>query len=318
MRESGGLKLFGRGLEPAEPVSTDPDWVQARRPWVEKSLKRALELPSGGWCVVGASRDVEEKPRRFRIEGRDYVAWRSSAGVVVAPDECPHMGASLADGSVKDDCVVCPWHGLVLGSEPHGKWRPVISFDDGVLVWIRICEDDDSTPAPIIPPRPVRFLDAVIQKEARCEPEDVIANRLDPWHGAHFHPHSFARLKVIDQREDSITVRVVYRFFKNFGMEVDARFYCPEPRTIVMTIIGGEGIGSVVETHATRVEPGRTIVTEATLATSERPQFHFFIKTFGSVIRPLIRRSARKLWVEDAAYAERRYSLRRGPGDGSF
>ena len=39
-------------------------------------------------------------------------------------------------------------------------------------------------------------------------------------------------------------------------MEVDARFHCPEPRTIVMTIIRGEGVGSDVETHATPLEAG--------------------------------------------------------------
>jgi hypothetical protein len=24
-----------------------------------------------------------------------------------------------------------------------------------------------------------------------CEPEDVVANRLDPWYGVWFHPYSF-------------------------------------------------------------------------------------------------------------------------------
>ncbi|WP_435844405.1 DUF5914 domain-containing protein, partial [Streptomyces griseus] len=28
----------------------------------------------------------------------------------------------------------------------------------------------------------------------RCEPQDVVANRLDPWHGAWFHPYSFVDL----------------------------------------------------------------------------------------------------------------------------
>ncbi len=37
-----------------------------------------------------------------------------------------------------------------------------------------------------------------------------------------------------------------------------------------MTIVDGEGIGSVVETHATPLTKGRTAIIEATLATSER------------------------------------------------
>jgi hypothetical protein len=78
-----------------------------------------------------------------------------------------------------------------------------------------------------------------------------------------------------------------------------------------MTIIGGDGEGSVVETHATPIGPGRTAVVEATLATSDRPQFALALGA-ARVIRPLIERAAARLWVEDIAYAERRHALRDG------
>jgi isorenieratene synthase len=126
----------------------------------------------------------------------------------------------------------------------------------------------------------------------------------------HYHPHSFARLKIVEQLEESITARVVYRVLGRLGVEVDARFHCPDPRTIAMTIVAGEGTGSVVETHATPIAPGRTAVVEATLATSDRPQFHAFVRIMGGVLRPLVQRRAHKLWAEDGAYAERRYELR--------
>ena len=220
------------------------------------------------------------------------------------------MGARLSDGFVKGGCVVCPWHGLALGAEGMGAWRPLETFDDGVLFWVRPESTEDATPQPMLPERPDRFFGAVMRLEARCDPRDVIANRLDPWHGAHFHPHSFGRLRVIEKDETTIAVRVVYRISKRMGMEVDAVFHCPGPRTIVMTIIRGEGVGSVVETHATPIEPGRTAVIEATLAASDRPQFHWFVNAFGRFIRPVIEKRARRLWVEDGAYAERRYELR--------
>ena len=98
-------------------------------------------------------------------------------------------------------------------------------------------------------PRPSRALAGVIRVEARCEPEDVIANRLDPWHGVHFHPHSFARLRVLRQDDDEIAVRVAYRVAGPVCVEVDAVFASPQPRSIVMTIEAGEGAGSVVEIH---------------------------------------------------------------------
>jgi isorenieratene synthase len=155
-------------------------------------------------------------------------------------------------------------------------------------------------------------MEGVIRMEARCEPGDIIANRLDPWHGAHFHPYSFAELSVIDPDEDMLKVRVAKRIVGRICIETDATFHSPEPRTIVMTIVEGEGKGSVVETHATPIEPGRTAVIEATLASSQRKGFRraLMLQRF---IRPFIERSARRLWVDDAAYAERRYALRPSP-----
>ena len=83
-----------------------------------------------------------------------------------------------------------------------------------------------------------------------------------------------------------------------------------------------EGTGSVVETHATPLgvdAEGRplTMVTEATIAYSDRPGFAV-ARWMSPILKPSIRRTARKLWVDDLAYAERRYELRmRGefPGD---
>ena len=310
MNEPERLITFGRKLRPAASISSDPDWVQALPSWIERALRRALARPSGGWYVVGASRDIGGPPSRHRIDGRDYVAWRSNGTALMGPDECPHMGASLSEGFTRNGCVVCPWHGLELRDEPHGEWKPLPVFDDGVLVWVRLDTGGDLSARPILPERPDRFLDAVMRMEARCEPQDVVANRLDPWHGVHFHNHSFARLRIIAQEEETITARVVYRVLGRVGMEVDARFHSPEPRSIVMTIVDGEGKGSVVETHATPIERGRTAIIEATLATSDRPQFHAITRAAGRAIRHAVAKRAHRLWVEDAAYAERRYALR--------
>ena len=167
-------------------------------------------------------------------------------------------------------------------------------------------------PKPILPPRPDIYLEGVVRIEAGCDPEDVIANRLDPWHGAHFHPYSFASLSVLDLDDDVLKVRVAKKLVGRLVVETDATFQSPEPRTIVMTIVEGEGRGSVVETHATPIEPGRTAVVEATLATSDREGFRHALKV-NRFIRPFIERSARRLWVDDAAYAERLYALRQEP-----
>jgi isorenieratene synthase len=146
---------------------------------------------------------------------------------------------------------------------------------------------------------------------AEADPEDVIANRLDPWHGVHFHPHSFARLRVLSDEGGVITLRVVFRVLGPLCVEVDATFHCPEPNTIVMTIIAGDGRGSVVETHATPLAPGYSAIVEATLATSDRPGFGLAIRS-ASLLRPLVAMAARRLWIEDSAYAERTRFLKTG------
>jgi len=181
--------------------------------------------------------------------------------------------------------------------------------DDGLLTWVRIGEADPAVPEPILPERPAQYMDGVVSLEAKCSPEDVIANRLDPWHGTHFHPYSFGSLKVLALDDDSITVRVAKRLIGKLAVETDAVFYSPEPRSIVMTILAGEGRDSVVETHAAPMEDGRTKIVEATLATSDREGFQHALK-LKRFVRPFIERSARRLWVDDIAYAERLYQLR--------
>ena len=300
-----------------------PDWVQANPAAIEASLQRALAKPSGGWFVVGDSRTFRSRRHRpcrwpVTVDGSDLVLWRPTpeGDLLGGPAACPHLGADLSTGQVLDGCLVCPWHGLRLTAAGHGHWRTVPVHDDGVLVWVQPDPTaDDATPAPIIAPRPDVHLSGVIRRDATCEVADVIANRLDPWHGAHLHPYAFGHLRVVDPGEAHIDLRVSYRVVGSVTVDVTARFHVPESRTIVMTIIDGEGTGSVVETHATplvRAAPGRpprTAVIEATMATSDR---HGFVhaRRGAAVARPLIRWAANRLWADDAAYAERRYALR--------
>jgi isorenieratene synthase len=309
------VKLGWRFLPSArEEPGAEPDWIAARAHEIERALARALALPSGGWYALDATRRIGRRPRAFQVAGEHLVAWRHAGELFVAPEACPHMGASLAGARTCAGSIVCPWHGLELGARGHGAWRPLPAHDDGVLAWVRLArEGEAATPAPILARRPARFLDGVIRVEARCEPRDVLANRLDPWHGRHFHPCSFAALEVLARSDDAITVRVEKRIAGPVRVAVDATFHCPDPRTIVMTIEAGEGAGSVVETHATPLAPGRTAIVEATLAASPRPGFRLALP-LARLVHPFVERSARRLWIDDAAYAERLAELRSRPG----
>lgn len=309
------LVRIGRALPELDPSTLPgkgrPDWVQCEEAFIERALAAALEREGGGWVVVDSSREITATPQRYDLAGEEWVAWRVRGEVLMAPNACPHMGAELCDGKVRDGKIVCPWHGLELGHRGHKDWQPVRTYDDGVLVWARLLDHETPTDIPPIPKRPPHnaSLAAVIRMNARCEPQDIVANRLDPWHGAHYHPHSFGSLTMIDVDEDVLKLRVAYKVVGKLAVEVDCTFHAPTRRSIIMTITDGDGAGSVVETHGSPIRRGESSVIEATIATSDRPGFEWAVR-LSPLIRPFIEARARRLWVEDVAYAERRYHLR--------
>ncbi|MFI8193753.1 DUF5914 domain-containing protein [Streptomyces sp. NPDC085946] len=304
-----------------------PTWREAKPALIAGALKRAQARPSGNWYVVAASRDVrDDRPLARTVAGRELVVWRGSDGRPVAgPGVCPHLGAPLGDSPVRCGTLVCHWHGLALDGASSAGWDPLPAHDDGVLVWVRLDAAGGEPPldAPVVPrrPDPARALSAVYVGVGTCEPEDVLANRLDPWHGAWFHPYSFVDLTVVgtpgtsgDPADDTFTVDVSFKVAGRLVVPVRAEFTAPEPRTIVMRITEGEGEGSVVETHATPLGPDaagrpRTAVVEAVVAASDRTGFAV-ARRAAPALRPLVRAAAGRLWRDDLAYAERRWRLR--------
>jgi isorenieratene synthase len=304
------LIVIGRALpfHPGWP-RPGPAWLEARPDWIAGAVTAAQARPGGGWFVLDASRRITEHPRGFVVAGAPLVVYRAGSRVIAGPDVCPHMGARLSEGRTERGALVCPWHGLRIGERRCGSWQPVPTHDDGVLVWIRLHEPGEPpTDRPILPARPRRFIDGVVRLEASCEPRDVLANRFDPWHGTELHPHAFGRLQVIEIGDDHVVIRVAKRIAGPLAVEVDARFNSPERRTVVMTIVAGAGQGSVVETHVAPIAPGRTAIVEASLATSERRGLGV-ARLLSRAIRPLLERSAHRLWIDDRAYAERLYEL---------
>jgi hypothetical protein len=302
-----------------------PTFQQAEPAIIDAALQRALRRPSGNWYVFGASTDVRsDRPFGAKVAGLEIVAWRDElGGLHVGPASCPHLGADLATGKVDCGGLICPWHGLRLEGGREFGWKPLPAYDDGVLVWVRLDKIGGEEPldTPVLPPRPAApRLAAVATLEGVCEPSDIISNRLDPWHGAWFHPYSFTRLEVLsaptvdaDDDDDRFQVAVTFKMGP-LGSPVIAEFTAPEPRTIVMHIVDGEGAGSVVETHATPIGTGtdgrpRTAVIEAVIASSDRDGFHYALRA-APVIQPLMKLAAGRLWRDDLAYAERRYALR--------
>ncbi len=301
-----------------------PTWRVAAPGIIAGALERAKARPSGNWYAVGASRQVgRDRPLGRTVAGTEVVLWRAADGRLRGgPGACPHLGAPLKDSPVRCGTLVCHWHGLALDGGPFAGWEPYPVYDDGVLVWVRLDHAGGEEPLdrPRVPERPdtAAAVAAVHTGVGHCEPDDVVANRLDPWHGAWFHPYSFVDLTVTDGPagpSDAFTVDVSFKVAGRLVVPVRAEFTAPGPRTVVMRITEGEGAGSVVETHATPLGTDasgrpRTAVVEAVVAASDRPGFAV-ARAAAPLLRPLMRATAGRLWRDDMAYAERRWELRR-------
>lgn len=71
------------------------------------------------WYAVEFSKDVSSKPLKFVCLGQQLVMYRKVDGSVVClSDLCVHRGAALSEGTIKGDCIVCPYHGWEY--EPDG------------------------------------------------------------------------------------------------------------------------------------------------------------------------------------------------------
>jgi hypothetical protein len=322
-----GAASPGRPINPLRRMPAEPrdrlagTWRDARPARIRRSFLDAQQRDPGGWHVVGASTDVGVTRSVTRtVADREVVLWRGEDGSLSAgPGACPHLGALLEDCEVMHGQVYCRWHGLALGPGSRRDWLTFPAHDDGVLLWVQLPTEGETPSAlPTLTTRPpvAQSFATVVSVRGVCEPADIIANRLDPWHGTWYHPYAFSHLTVDDaaSSDDRLVVDVAFRLSRTWGVPVRAEFACPDARTIVMTIVDGEGTGSVVETHATLTGHDRsgrpcTVMTEATIAHSDRTGFGI-ARAAARLIRPAVASTARQLWVDDMAYAERRWLLR--------
>ncbi|MFO1060743.1 MAG: Rieske 2Fe-2S domain-containing protein [Dongiaceae bacterium] len=91
---------------------------------------------AGFWHPVAFAHELADRPLAARLLDVPLVLWRTAAGVHAARDLCPHRGARLSAGWVRDGQLVCPMHGLHYAGD--GACTRIPSIPD---------------PAPPIPPK---------------------------------------------------------------------------------------------------------------------------------------------------------------------
>ncbi|MCB9622987.1 MAG: Rieske 2Fe-2S domain-containing protein [Sandaracinus sp.] len=80
------------------------------------------------WHPVLTSEELGDTPEKVRLLGTEVSVFRTAkkplrgGGTVGAVlDRCPHRGASLSKGHVREGCVVCPYHGWSWAPDGTGK-----------------------------------------------------------------------------------------------------------------------------------------------------------------------------------------------------
>ena len=64
------------------------------------------------WVKAGKISDIPEGlGHRVKLDGLDIALFRLGRSVYALEDFCPHLGFPLSEGIVRDDEVICAWHG---------------------------------------------------------------------------------------------------------------------------------------------------------------------------------------------------------------
>lgn len=78
-----------------------------------------------GWYAIMPSTYLKKKPLALERLGLHLVFWRQQNGTPIAMiDRCPHRGAKLSIGKIKNNCIECPYHGFQFNREGTCDFAP--------------------------------------------------------------------------------------------------------------------------------------------------------------------------------------------------
>jgi phenylpropionate dioxygenase-like ring-hydroxylating dioxygenase large terminal subunit len=163
------------------------------------------------WYAVEFSNAITISPKLLKIFDRELVLYRTTDGDIQAMDNtCIHRGASLANGSVRKDCLICPYHGwhyqpdgicVKIPSQPPTATIPIAARITAYSVkekygWIWLYLGDQAPPElPDIFNFPDAKLDGLRAVEGKfywnANYERVMENILDFAHAPFVHAGSF-------------------------------------------------------------------------------------------------------------------------------
>jgi phenylpropionate dioxygenase-like ring-hydroxylating dioxygenase large terminal subunit len=99
------------------------------------------------WNCIGFSKDIDlSKPYKCNIGDIPLVLWKNETNILSTINICKHLGSTLDQGWISNNCLVCPYHGL---KHTHKDSFGIITECDGKIWWNM--NESTITKPPIIP-----------------------------------------------------------------------------------------------------------------------------------------------------------------------
>ncbi len=289
---------------------------QVAQPATVTATEEAPSPHAGQWYVAAFSAALAPGKTLVKtIADQEIVLWRTpndQGRVHAASAVCPHWGGPLGGGSVDDHgTLTCPWHGWRFRhghclERPRLKLPRYLAHDDGILLWVRLPWDIEEITAPPLQARPAESLAFWFDITIESDVYHVQENYLDFLHPAEYHTTVFAHCRYMGKEGDVNLVELGYKLPFGKTLTTQTRVWAPTPYQVRNEVYAGLGAGTVIESHITPITADRSIIHEiyhvpAAIAPKEG----------WPLMRWLMRRSARRIRVEDAVFSARRYRLRR-------
>lgn len=193
--------------------------------------KRPQSVKRPHWVLLGF--DATLAKSRKVVHDTNLVVYRTQeeAELRVALDACPHRGASLSEGVVKGQCVVCPYHSRSVDIRTHPERFYDYAVQDG-LVWLDFASSLVTQHHP--PPSYPEHSDPNMRtfeysKTLRVNPVLMVENTLDWQHLSSVHRVHFIKgLPKVDILKRGAHGHATYTYDSDiFDLVIDNEYHVP-------------------------------------------------------------------------------------------
>lgn len=215
-----------------KPAVVKPTVSNASKPIVVMNHKIATSTKRPHWVSLGFRDTIRRAPSQHTVHGRRVAVYETEPDkeLRVTLDACPHRGASLSEGSVRGECVVCPYHSRSVSVVTNPDRFFDYSVQDGV-VWMDYCQrETEYHPPPQYPEHSDPEMRTFgYTKFLKVNPIVMVENTLDWTHLEHVHRVHFIEGKpVVNILRKGPRGHATYAYDSGlFDLTIDNEYHVP-------------------------------------------------------------------------------------------